>query len=317
MPDATLALLTATISGDSFVGIYDDRDHLRYANDAFLKAFSLKAGDEATFASIILNAAREKKGVRIEAADPDSFIADVEARRRVSTRHPHQRVFPVDFVNDKWFWCTETLLPNGWICSTGADITTLKLSERELLASRDHALQLSQVDELTGVPNRRFTLGTLDKLLHSAAIDGTDLSLAVLDLDHFKSINDRFGHETGDRVLRHFAVHCASCVRDKDLVGRLGGEEFVVLLPGIRSDESKNVLEAILNSIPPVPVDGGLFPRITVSFSAGVADARPGEKREEVLARADTALYLAKRTGRSRVEVYKPPMHPPQTANSK
>jgi diguanylate cyclase (GGDEF)-like protein len=303
--DPVSALLTAAIAADAFVGIYDDRDYLRYANAAFLDAFELAEGDVATFSSIILTAARDKKGVRIDAPDPELFVAEVQARRRMSTPRPRQRVFAVDFVDDRWFWCTETLLPNGWIVLSGSDMTALKVSERELMNSRDTALHLSQIDELTEVRNRRFSFAALNELMQSATADGVALSVAILDLDHFKCINDRFGHETGDRVLRSFALHCDSFIKDKGLVGRLGGEEFIVLLPSIGLAGAKRLLDEVLDTLPGVPSCDYTVEPIKVSFSAGVAQLRLGERREEVLARADKALYKAKQLGRSRVELCK------------
>ncbi|WP_187629410.1 sensor domain-containing diguanylate cyclase [Paraburkholderia sp. UCT31] len=302
MPEAMLALLTAMTAGNSFVGIYDDRDYLRYASDSFLQAFDIEAGQVATFSSIILSSARGKKGVRIDARDPHAFIAEVQARRRVAhPTSPRQRAFPVDFVDDRWFWCSETLLANGWIVLTGSDITPLKHSERALVAARDHALLLSQVDELTGVANRRFALLKLDALMATAERDGTVLSVALLDLDHFKTINDRFGHEAGDRALRHFAQHCASRLRPDDVFGRLGGEEFVIVFPNTQSADAKTAIERILSTIPAVVLDERSADE-SLSFSAGVTEVLRADMRKEVLRRADKALYRAKQTGRRRVE---------------
>lgn len=303
VPGGVSALLEAWSIGNAFVGVYDEFDHVRFANDGFLRAFNLKLGEVASFESIIHASFRDKTGVRIETDDPASFVADAQVRRRPFPPVPRQRSFPVDFTDGKWFWCTETLLPNGWIVLTGADITPLKQTERELAAARDSALLLSRIDELTGVPNRRFALSRLGSILGGLESEKTEFSVAVLDLDHFKSINDTFGHETGDAVLRHFAKHCVSCVRSLDLVGRLGGEEFVLLLPGIDARKAKAVLDRILATVPPLEVRYCQAATITVAFSAGVTQANYKERPEEVLARADKALYAAKHAGRGRVEV--------------
>ena len=172
-----------------------------------------------------------------------------------------------------------------------------------MAAARDSALTLSRVDDLTGVPNRRFALSKLGSLLGSLGSEKADLSVALLDLDYFKSVNDTFGHETGDVVLRHFAKHCLSCVRSVDLVGRLGGEEFVILLPGLSCDQAKAVLDRILATVPPVTVKDCQPASITIAFSAGLTQAKYRERPEEVLARADKALYLAKHAGRNGVEI--------------
>jgi len=298
-----LPLLQAWAIGSAFVAVYDDSDHVRYANDGFLRAFNVNIGEVVTFESIIRGSFAGPTGVRINAQDLRSFIADAQLRRRPSPPVPRQRSFPVDFLDGSWFWCTETLLPSGWIVLTGADITSLKETERELAAARDSALMLSRIDELTGVPNRRFALSRLGGMLNTVGSEVAHLSVALLDLDHFKSINDTFGHETGDMMLRHFAKHCVSCVHGADLVGRLGGEEFVILLPGISSEKAKVVLDRILATIPPVRAKGCQPATIVLTFSAGVAQAYLKERPEEVLARADKALYAAKHAGRNRVEV--------------
>lgn len=303
VPGGVSALLEAWSIGNAFVGVYDEFDHVRFANDGFLRAFNLKLGEVASFESIIHASFRDKTGVRIETDDPASFVADAQARRRPFPLVPRQRSFPVDFTDGKWFWCTETLLPNGWIVLTGADITSLKQTERELAAARDSALVLSRIDELTGVPNRRFALSRLGSILSGLDSERTEFSVAVLDLDHFKSINDTFGHEIGDAVLRHFAKHCVSCIRSLDLVGRLGGEEFVLLLPGIDAHKAKGVLDRILATVPPLEAQYCHAATITVAFSAGVTQAHYRERPEEVLARADKALYAAKHAGRGRVEI--------------
>jgi diguanylate cyclase (GGDEF)-like protein len=303
-PEHFSALLRAFSVGNAFIGIYDDSDYLRYANEAFLRAFCLTEGEVATFASIVRDAAHNKRGARIEASDPEAFIEDAQMRRRILAQAPRQRTFPVDFVDDRWFWCTETLLPDGWIVLTGADITKLKEEELLLSAERDHALILSGVDELTGVPNRRSALSRLDSMLDTALSEQTPLCVALLDLDHFKSINDTFGHETGDTALRQFAQHCLGSLGNPSHVGRLGGEEFVLLFPNVSCDDVKAALEVMLLTMMPVSSRLPAHVRITLTFSAGIAQAEPGDSRDDLLARADKALYKAKQNGRSRVEIF-------------
>ncbi|KXV06581.1 hypothetical protein CR51_11685 [Caballeronia megalochromosomata] len=304
-PGFPSALVRAFLLGSSFVGVYDENDYLRYANDSFLRMFALEAGQVATFADIVLDAARNGKTVRIEAEDPIAFIADAQTRRRGCFGESRQRSFPVDFVDDHWFWCTETFLPDGWIVLTGADITSLKQTERILSAQRDEAVLLSGIDELTGVPNRRLTLARLDALLHTPDEGHSPVTVALLDLDHFKSINDTFGHETGDEALRHFSQHCTGLSAGRSVLGRLGGEEFLIILPRLTVEQAKQELEAMMRSIPPVCSRLPAHVTITLSFSAGVAQSQPGESRSELLRRADAALYLAKTRGRRRVEIHR------------
>ncbi|MDR5822498.1 GGDEF domain-containing protein [Caballeronia sp. LZ043] len=219
-------VLQAFSVGSAIIGIYDENDFLRYANAAFRSIFGVELGTTVSFAGIILNAIDGGTTLRIESQDPIAFIADAQSRRRDRVDEPRQRSFPVDFIDDRWYWCTETLLPDGWIVLTGAYITALKRTEQSLSLERDRALILSGLDELTGIPNRRFSLARLDALLHNQSLDSAAVSIALVDLDHFKLVNDTFGHETGDAVLRHFAQHCVTVLPKGTLIGRMGGEEF-------------------------------------------------------------------------------------------
>lgn len=176
---------------------------------------------------------------------------------------------------------------------------TRALSDRLTLAER-----AAVTDALTGVMNRRGILAAIEAAQAEATANGVPLSLAVVDIDHFKRFNDRFGHAMGDDVLRFVAGHLAERLeRDGGAVGRLGGEEFVGLLPGAtvqaaasRIDRMRADLAAqVLRSA----ADGSSMGRI--SFSAGVAEHRHPQSADQLIERADSALYTAKRLGRDRV----------------
>lgn len=302
-PELVRLLLASSTSGPSLLGVYDDDDFLRYANETFMRAFRIRAGQVATFSSLILDAAKNGRTLRIETADAQTFIADAQMRRRGSISAPRQRSFPVDFVDGRWFWCTETLFPDGWIVLVGADITVLKKHESVLSHERDQALLLSGLDELTGVPNRRAAFARLDGLLASPPVSGHHVCVALIDLDHFKSINDTFGHETGDAALRHFAQHCIHSLPSDSIFARLGGEEFLVAFPNAAGAQAKDILNVLLHGIPPVTSRLPAQIQITLTFSAGLAEAHAGASRDELISRADRALYSAKRLGRCRVEI--------------
>ncbi|MDR5777529.1 MULTISPECIES: GGDEF domain-containing protein [unclassified Caballeronia] len=303
-PRVVDALLGALCFGDAYVGLYDETDYLRFANEAFLSAFGVRAGEDITFSEIILRAHRQKTSVRIAAADPHAFIIDAQLRCRVLAQAPRQRAFPVDFVNGAWYWCTETLLPNGWIVLSGSNITALKKTEKNLEEARDRAVLLSHVDELTGIPNRRFSMTRLDKLMERAKVSQSPLSVALLDLDYFKTINDTYGHDAGDEALRRFARHCTSCVRASDFFGRIGGEDFILLLPNTLPIVAQQIIERTLHTLANLPADGRDGQTIRLTFSAGVAQFEGHERREDLIARADAALYCAKVSGRAQVHIH-------------
>jgi diguanylate cyclase (GGDEF)-like protein len=155
---------------------------------------------------------------------------------------------------------------------------------------------LSLIDALTGVANRRLMEIELDRASSGGGPIGL---LAVLDLDHFKSINDRFGHDAGDLVLRDFAATVQSRLRRGDRFYRLGGEEFVLWLPDVGRAQAEAVLERLREQIRE-HVRAGEGEAVTVSM--GVAAHHAGEHWRDCLARADQALYRAKSAGRNRVE---------------
>ncbi|CAN7421720.1 GGDEF domain-containing protein [Acidovorax sp. LjRoot129] len=160
---------------------------------------------------------------------------------------------------------------------------------------------LAEVDPLTSVFNRRAFLALLDKGLATAQHSQAALPVLVMDLDHFKKINDTWGHRSGDDALRHFVMLAQRCLRKEDVMGRLGGEEFAIFLPSTDRQGAGAVAErlrALVETQPPA-IDGGSTP-LTVSI--GIALSASNDSAQSVLQRADEAMYVAKKLGRNRVE---------------
>lgn len=172
----------------------------------------------------------------------------------------------------------------------------LRLRNTQLAESVARVAQLAHYDTLTGVLNRGSLLKLLDKELLSK---GGALCLALLDLDHFKEVNDRYGHLVGDRVLERFASQARLFVRDGDLIGRYGGEEFVIVFRNTDCDEAHAGVERIRSAIAVLDWSD-LAPGIRLTVSAGFTEYRDGESAIELLRRADTAMYAAKHQGRNR-----------------
>lgn len=167
----------------------------------------------------------------------------------------------------------------------------------------DYSLEMAVTDALTGLHNRRYMAGQLQAFVSRAALGGEPVSVLVLDIDHFKAVNDGFGHDAGDEVLREFAVRLATNVRAVDLPCRLGGEEFVVVMPGTDMEDARRIAERIRRDVGSTPfrVMGGRE-LLTVTISIGVAAcAGPGDTPESLLKRADEGVYEAKAAGRDRV----------------
>ncbi|MCL4746047.1 MAG: GGDEF domain-containing protein [Burkholderiaceae bacterium] len=184
----------------------------------------------------------------------------------------------------------------------GAQVRSLHGRHRRL-AERTHELSLlSQLDALTGLGNRRAYDGTVPEELERCQRRGRLASLLVIDIDHFKQVNDTYGHEFGDSVIRVLGVTIANCVRATDRAYRYGGEEFVVLLPGLGAEVGREVGERIMReftNLTPTAPDGT---RPFFSVSIGLAQMRPGDDARARFARADSAMYRAKQNGRCRLE---------------
>jgi diguanylate cyclase (GGDEF)-like protein len=168
----------------------------------------------------------------------------------------------------------------------------------ELKAAYQRIEELAELDELTGSFNRRCIMRILDDEIARAHRSKTPCSIALIDLDWFKRINDAFGHPTGDEVLRTFAITVFANIRSIDRFGRYGGEEFLLMLPDTPGDSAAHILDRLRAII--ADLDWSAFsPGMRVTISAGVATLRPDETDDSFLARADHALYAAKARGRN------------------
>lgn len=170
-------------------------------------------------------------------------------------------------------------------------------SGKRILELQMRLIEQATHDALTGLWNRGAVLDLLDREIARSSREERPLSVLLADLDHFKSINDRFGHLVGDAVLREAASRMRSVLREYELVGRYGGEEFLVLLPGCAKEDALRLADRLRARLSAEPVR-----EVTVTASLGAATWRPGWKGDDLLKSADDALYRAKAAGRNRVE---------------
>jgi diguanylate cyclase (GGDEF)-like protein len=165
--------------------------------------------------------------------------------------------------------------------------------------------QLATIDSLTGLVNRRAFFERTDSARMLAARLRSPVSLMMLDLDHFKSLNDRFGHAAGDEALCVFSATAQASLREHDIMGRLGGEEFALLMPGTCLTGALQAAERLRAAVQGARL-AGLDDAYAMTVSIGVVAIEPGEHINAALARADHALYAAKSAGRNRVEAGQP-----------
>ncbi len=191
-----------------------------------------------------------------------------------------------------------SMAPLPW---DGLPVIHVLMHDLSVLKEKEEALRLLSItDPLTGAYNRRHFVEFAEAEVARSARHGRPLALLALDIDHFKAINDTFGHCGGDEALRAFTAACRGSLRVSDMLGRLGGEEFAVLLPETGTDGALTVAEHLRSVVEDMAVPhGGTTIRLTVSI--GVARFSPDEPCiDSLLSRADKALYRAKREGRNR-----------------
>lgn len=196
-------------------------------------------------------------------------------------------------------WLNDASLAAG---AFEAMVLSLGLADRSLQVrrERDRVQELADTDALTGLPNRRHALSRLDAMLHDGRLRQRPLAVMFLDLDHFKRLNDNHGHLAGDEALRITARVLDEGLRDEDLLGRYGGEEFVIALPGSDRATALAVAERLRLAIGQIVLPG-VAGDVVMGVSIGLVMRVPGETAESLLARADQAMYQAKEQGRDRV----------------
>ncbi|MCP5281760.1 MAG: GGDEF domain-containing protein [Rhodoferax sp.] len=287
-------LLAIADAAPLLVFLFDGDDRLRYANDAFRSSFALAPDAFPSWSELMTHCHTEKVGALINTPDFPTWLASARSRRGKS---PY-RAFEADLCDGRWVWITETLRADGWMLCIGSDITDLKASGRALRQSRDLAIRAAQTDALTGISNRPHMTAQLEQRLAQVRQRSQMCGIALIDLDEFKCINDRYGHPSGDLVLQHFARTVQQALRHEDGFGRVGGEEFLLLLPRIDTAGMEAIIRrimALLRDASPLPA----HPEFRFTFSAGLGVLLPHDTPSTAYSRVDKAMYQAKAAGRN------------------
>ncbi len=316
-PAASLSeiLLRDAVDSDNGIAVLDANNIFLFHNRAFACMFGFPDGAMLGkhYDDMMAWAYTHRSGPLIEAASLDEWLAHVHSRQR-SARF---RAFEVDLIDGRWLLLTEQVHAGGEMVVLCTDISHQKKIEFELKQAHADLQRLALTDELTGMPNRRHFFQQLDAELARARRYRHPMCLAMLDLDHFKRVNDRHGHPAGDAVLRHFAAFMRQHLRAVDMIGRLGGEEFAILLPETGVEEALFVLRRMVEQLALQTVEA-VAPGFTYTFSGGVAAADDANSVDcqWLLAGADQAMYQAKSGGRNRVNAYLPDANAPAPADA-
>ncbi|MGD8570493.1 MAG: diguanylate cyclase, partial [Gammaproteobacteria bacterium] len=229
-------------------------------------------------------------GLEIEALDQDARANNVEERRR-AILGSLKKLSDSHAQLAKKFDTAQTYL------------SIIESDKQKLSDELDRARKLSLTDDLTALPNRRAFMRRMDDEVSRVKRYGFPLSLVLIDIDHFKQVNDEYGHNAGDAVLRVYAEKILSVFRHHDMIARYGGEEFAVLLPNTDLEGVMRALDKVKNTVPDVKCSFGAVTITAPTFSAGVAEYHIPETPTQFIERADHALYRSKRLGRNRIEV--------------
>lgn len=288
---AQMALALLQASGQ-LVALFDEYDVLRFANPAFEAAFGMRPDGHSDWMALMRANYVRRSGTIVASADFEHWLASARSRRGKQAF----RAFEADLHDGRCIWMTETTLPNGWMLCAASDVTSLNQEERTLRLTRDQALRSAQTDSLTGLGNRVHLM----QQMNAAIVRARPFVLVLFDLDHFKCINDSYGHMAGDQVIRDFARHLQACTRRDDSCGRIGGEEFMLLLTEADLAAAQVMVQRLLCLVRAATVMHEQQ-QITYTCSAGLAAWRVGESAEQLFSRADKAMYRAKHAGHDRV----------------
>lgn len=272
--------------------LFDTQDKLRFANPAFRKALGMDRDELPSWTDLIRQAYRQAVGMDIPVAEAD-FEAWLQAAQARRGKMPY-RSFETRLKDGRWAIMTETVQADGWMLCVMTDISVLGDDWRTLKQERDAALRAMQMDTLTGLNNQRYATSWLEGQLGVAK--STSLSAVVLDIDRFKRLNDTYGHDKGDKVLRHFGAQIQALAQPHELAARMDGAQFLLVLNDRPAAAVESQLTQLLQTLAQT---APLYerPDLRYTCSAGVALALPGEMPRNLISRADLALRQAKREG--------------------
>ena len=289
-----LALLSDSLV---MVAVFDDLDRLRASNAAFRDAYFVTQDECPTWSDMMRRNYHADRGTMVSTQDFDTWITSAASRRGKQ----RNRCIETDLHDGHWLLMHEGTLPNGWQIAIGCDVTAISPAERSLRIDRDTALRASQTDDLTAISNRRHIMDQLSRMIETGRSGAGPIGCACLfDIDHFKRINDMYGHQVGDEVLVSVAKTVRRIARIGDGFGRVGGEEFLLLMPGVTLAEGRRTAETLASALRR-EAPAARHPALRVTVSGGLSEIRENDTVRGVFARCDKLLYKAKTAGRDRI----------------
>lgn len=247
---------------------------------------------------VLLEAYNNNTGINIGASNINDWLDSLKE----SQRNRSENEFVFNTSDNKFFKLYRLTVSSGAHVVFGTEITELIETQNQLEEALDKLDKLANTCELSGVPNRRFIMEAMNSEFFRAKRYGTEFSLVIADIDHFKKINDTYGHGVGDKAIIHFSQLINNSLRETDLIGRIGGEEFAILLPNTNLESGFKLADRIRVKIANTPLLHENIAPLSMTASFGVSQFRASDTDEsEIFTRADEALYRAKGRGRNNV----------------
>lgn len=293
--------ITNTING---IIVFDENDKIIFCNDAAARLYGYDKDSDLKnmyFRESVAHCYHSKKGLIIDTDNLEDWLEYAEGVRR-SAQH---RRFEIDIHDGCWHLVSEQVIADGCLVVVSTDITDKKKAEIQLANMSKELFVLANTDALTNTSNRRHFIEQANIERRRCLREKNSYALLMFDLDYFKSINDTFGHACGDYVLIQVSQSIKTQIREYDILGRVGGEEFAILLPNITRASALEIAERIRSSVEDLRLFCNQQP-IKVTASMGVAIDITSEKSlDEMFLIADKLRYKAKKFGRNLVAIDK------------
>ncbi|MEH6648443.1 MAG: diguanylate cyclase [Motiliproteus sp.] len=288
-------LLTALDQTADGIGILSPDDQVIYANKHFAALFCDQPDSliGKTFNQKIIQTHRAPDGLNIETDNIDDWLAYANSKRR---KQPFRSI-EIDTKDGRWMLLSEQILDDGHMLVYFTDISHQKQDEKQLRQLTNRLQYQADTDELTGTNNRRNFLKQTQLQLEHNRRQQTPCALLLLDIDHFKQINDRYGHPGGDQVLIDMVTVFQQALRSYDILGRIGGEEFAVFVPEADARTALNIAERIRIAVNQWPFEYQQQD-INITISIGLVSDDGSHDLQTLFKHADKALYQAKDNGR-------------------
>lgn len=284
------------------ITVFDGDDKVIFCNDTAAQMFGYAISSDLygmNFNQIITHCYNTKAGLIIDTDDVENWLASANEKRR-SKNH---RRFEADFQDGSWYLISEQVVNNDYLVMISVDITDKKNAENRLTEMSKELYFLATTDALTNVYNRRHFIEQVNVEQQRCQREKYGYALLMLDIDLFKDVNDNFGHACGDNVLTRTATAIKLELREYDLLGRIGGEEFAILLPNTTSASALSIAQRIRTAIENLNIKCKNN-TIKITASIGIAmDENANISVEDIFLKADKLLYKAKDKGRNQVAI--------------